>query len=729
MRITTILNVIALGAPHALAATIPSDKLHLDGQRRATPFKPTRHISFDGVQSSSKLGRRQSGTVDITFDELVTTAFGEGVSLVGSIDALGNWNTANAVALSADQYTADNPIWRGTVSLTPGTSFSYKYIRFGTDGAVTWEADPDHSYTVGNNAATISDTWQQASTTTPTSTTTSATPTATCTNGPTSRGCWSGGLSIETDFDEDWPTTGRTVSYDLTITNTTLAPDGYQRQGFAINGQYPGPTIYANWGDMISVTVHNEMQNNGTSIHWHGMRLYHNNGQDGVPGVTECPIAPGSSKTYTFQATQYGTSWYHSHFSAQYGDGVLGPIVIYGPSTADYDEDLGPLPITDWYYPGIYVVASRAMHQNALAPTADNGLINGTMVSNSGGAYAQTVLTAGKKHRLRLINTAVDNHFQFSLDGHTMLVVAADFVPIVPYNASWVFIGIGQRYDVIITADQDPASYWFRVESQDTAGCGSNYQNGNIQSIFSYEGHETETPASSATSYTQRCTDETGIVPYWNSYVPQGQIVAGSSFEHLDSAINQSTQADGSINLFWQVNGTPLKVDWSTPTLKSIRDGNNSNWPKQANMIELSSEGQWTYWVITEGAGSPFTVNIPHPIHLHGHDFFVLGSGTSAWTDDDASSLNYNNPPRRDVTMLPTNGWVALAFQTDNPGAWVMHCHIIWHADEGFSVQFLESKDTMLSIDPLPSDFQSQCDGWDSYYPTSAAYLQDDSGI
>lgn len=69
---------------------------------------------------------------------------------------------------------------------------------------------------------------------------------------------------------------------------------------------------------------------------------------DGVPGITECPLAPGESKTYSFQATQYGTSWYHSHFSGQYGDGVLGPIVIYGPATANYDIDLGPLTVTDW---------------------------------------------------------------------------------------------------------------------------------------------------------------------------------------------------------------------------------------------------------------------------------------------------------------------------------------------------------------------------------------------
>jgi FtsP/CotA-like multicopper oxidase with cupredoxin domain len=57
---------------------------------------------------------------------------------------------------------------------------------------------------------------------------------------------------------------------------------------------------------------------------------------------------------------------------------------------------------------------------------------------------------------------------------------------------------------------------------------------------------------------------------------------------------------------------------------------------------------------------------------LHGHDFYILGAGQQTWRDSDINTLNYNNPTRRDTAMLPSNGWLALAFQTDNPGAWVM---------------------------------------------------------
>jgi FtsP/CotA-like multicopper oxidase with cupredoxin domain len=99
----------------------------------------------------------------------------------------------------------------------------------------------------------------------------------------------------------------------------------------------------------------------GTSLHWHGILQRATPWFDGVPSglfltyfyieklllscqtVSQCPIAPNSTFTYSFIADSYGTSWYHSHFSAQYADGVLGAMVIYGPSHANYDYDLGPI--------------------------------------------------------------------------------------------------------------------------------------------------------------------------------------------------------------------------------------------------------------------------------------------------------------------------------------------------------------------------------------------------
>ena len=120
--------------------------------------------------------------------------------------------------------------------------------------------------------------------------------------------------------------------YDLTITRGTIAPDGFNKSCFLVNGAFPGPTLEANWGDFFSVTVKNRITgpDEGTSLHWHGLLQRNTSWYDGVPSVGQCPIAPGEDFTYTFQAGLYGTSWFHSHYSAQYADGLFGPMIIHG---------------------------------------------------------------------------------------------------------------------------------------------------------------------------------------------------------------------------------------------------------------------------------------------------------------------------------------------------------------------------------------------------------------
>jgi FtsP/CotA-like multicopper oxidase with cupredoxin domain len=80
----------------------------------------------------------------------------------------------------------------------------------------------------------------------------------------------------------------------------------------------------------------------------------------------------------------------------------------------------------------------------------DNGLINGTNMYNEGGYRYNASFTAGTSYRIRLVNGAVDTHFKFMIDNHTMTVISADLVPIEPYNTTVVNIGMGQRYDVSI---------------------------------------------------------------------------------------------------------------------------------------------------------------------------------------------------------------------------------------------------------------------------------------
>jgi len=162
-----------------------------------------------------------------------------------------------------------------------------------------------------------------------------------------------------------------------------LTGKGVSRKVLAINGRFPGPLIRANRGDRLLVYVNNQMVN-GTAIHWHGIFQNGTNWVDGTSGITQCPIPPGGSFLYNFTVdNQYGTYWYHAHYSTQNTDGILGPLIIHAPeekqAQAGYDYDQVIL-IQDWYHdlslallPG-YLASGNENNE----PVPDGGLIQGT---------------------------------------------------------------------------------------------------------------------------------------------------------------------------------------------------------------------------------------------------------------------------------------------------------------------------------------------------------------
>ncbi|KAF1833201.1 laccase precursor [Decorospora gaudefroyi] len=547
-----------------------------------------------------------------------------------------------------------------------------------------------------------------------------------CVHGPNSRQCWTPGFSASTDQYNSWPNTGKVVAYNLRVENTTCDPDGAgPRVCMLINGRYPGPTIVANWGDTLRITVRNLLDSNGTSFHWHGFRQLGSNTEDGVNGVTECALAPGDIKTYQFQATEYGTTWYHSHFSHQYGDGVVGTVVINGPATANYDVDLGPMAMTDWYYATAFQSAAFAFQnaQNGGGPPAgDNILINGTNKNAAGGGeYNKVTIQAGKRYRLRLVNTALDASFIVSLDGHPFTVIATDFVPVVPYTATHLQMQIGQRYDVVFTANQAAGNYWFRAVANGLCQ-SANMREG--RSIFTYQGQTVAEPTTTGSAHPFTVCVDPPSAPKNAKNVPSTNFAAQA--KNLPVGFGPIA-AQGNLVL-WTINGTSMIIDPGKPTLKYVAE-NNNNFPAAYNVVKVpsTSPSTWTYWVIQQAAGAP---PVAHPIHLHGHDVYILGEGSGQFSAAaHFNQLTFTNPPRRDVATLRGGGWLVVAYPTDNPGAWLMHCHIAFHVGSGLSVQFLERQQQI----PLPapnSEWYETCTNWANYKAgTSDVWPQDDSGL
>ncbi|KAI1288298.1 laccase-1 [Xylaria venustula] len=551
-----------------------------------------------------------------------------------------------------------------------------------------------------------------------------------CANSPTSRSCW-GEYNTSTNYYLEIPDTGRTVEVWLSAEESTCNQDGYARPCLTFNGTIPGPTIVADWGDYLKVHVTNDMPSNGTSVHWHGVRMLNSVQYDGVPGVTQCAIAPGETLTYEFRVTH--------HFSLQYADGLYGPMIFNGPATSDYDEDLGPLVLQDWSHVPIFTAWSAAQEWG-ITYSLENTLINGTNTFDchadaaddprclGGGKKFEMVFEQGKRYLLRLINVAVDSQFQFSIDGHALTVIAADFVPVRPYTTEAVVINSAQRYDVIVEADAEPGDYWLRggwVHSGICQGVANDHP-ASMTGIVRYDASSKLTPSSqSRVPPPTTCIDEAqrDLVPFLKYDVMN--VAGGMTVEELNFRFTHTGM------LKWTINSTDLLIDWSNPgteTLQQIFD-NETTFPENYNVVNVDSDepDDWTVLVIENVAASLFG-GIAHPIHLHGHDFWILAQKEWSKWDGTTTSFRYEDAPRRDTAILPKHGYLAIAFRLDNPGAWLCHCHIAWHASMGLSLEFVENRGSISLGRDDREVFDRTCAAWGDW-DRQSPWAQEDSGI
>lgn len=407
-------------------------------------------------------------------------------------------------------------------------------------------------------------------------------------------------------------------------------------------------------------------------------KFFHSRLQDadtsaGTPGITQCPIAPGQTQTYTFRATQYGTSWYHSHFTLQTALGLQGPIVIHGPATANYDVDVGPVLIQDWFHDNpwdIWVNTQRIVALNQ--PKAENGLIQGHNPYNctvapvdpeciGNATRFEVQFEPGKRYLFRVVGVQTDGYMKFTIDGHMLQVVAADFVPIVPYMTDNVVLGSGQRYDFIVEANQTGSgNFWLRAPYQTGCNENNNDNKDNILGIVRYVGADNSTEPT--TTITPNIVDSCGDEPY-ESLTPW---VKHTVAERQDEEyIRLGWYYDiPSLVFHWTFHqGNTLAVDWGNPTLRQLNNGVSNFTVTENVFVSNASAGNFLYLIIQDVT----LVDAWHPIHLHGHNFYLLAQGRGPFVPG-LVSLNTQNPPRRDTASMYGNGYLVFGVKMDNPG-------------------------------------------------------------
>lgn len=433
----------------------------------------------------------------------------------------------------------------------------------------------------------------------------------------------------------------------LEVTRTLAAPDGFERPVIHVNGQFPGPVVRARKGDPIELEVVNATDG-GVTVHSHGQRQLGTWRFDGVPGVTQAPVPAGETWRARYTADPGGTSWYHAHQMSGNvcSDGLFGPLVVDDPdvdATLHYDRE-EILVLNDWdhltgdeRFATLTDPSAGPLDDTAPGIPWTTALVNGRGRYPGGPAVPLTTVDVerGVPIRLRVINASGAFDLTFSIDDHELQVVTVDGQPVQPVTVASLTVEIGGRYDLILTPTGD-GTHWIRVGNGNTSNVGPADPHTGL-AVLRYKGSAAAEP-------------EPASAP---RRLPQ------LDPRQLRSTRPANLAADGFVAMPLLLTGSMRPYVWTI---------DNQTFP-EADPLPVS-EGDQVRMVLS----NPSMMN--HPMHLHGHQFHVLG---------DPAHPNLVDPPARDVVTVRSGSAVAIQFLADNPGRWMLHCHIDPHMVAGMA--------------------------------------------
>lgn len=413
-----------------------------------------------------------------------------------------------------------------------------------------------------------------------------------------------------------------------------LAGTGYpDTEVWAYAGTVPGPELRFRQGERLAVTLENFLPQD-TTVHWHGVRLP--NAMDGVPHLTQPPIAAGGGRfAYEFDLPDAGTYWYHPHLasSEQLGRGLYGALIVEEREPPEVDRDI------------VWVLGDFRLDREAriradfgnFMDASHAGRIGNTVTVN--GRVSETFdVRAGERLRLRLVNAANARIFGLRFEGHAPWLIALDGHPVAPHRPEdgRIVLGPGMRADLILDCSAEPASSHRVVDDF--------YPRQAYRLLdLRYARRATRAPARSAPKeLPPNPLAEPDIARAERHVVTFGGGMMGGM-----------TRALAAHGLAWTVNGRAMRGHDHEPFLAFARGS--------SQRLELVNDTAWH-----------------HPIHLHGHAFRVL------------SRDGRPNPRREwaDTLLLAPRSRAEIAFVADNPGLWVLHCHVLEHQESGLMAVF-----------------------------------------
>lgn len=502
--------------------------------------------------------------------------------------------------------------------------------------------------------------------------------------------------------------------FDWTVSYANFAPLGVEKQIITINDQFPGPELETVTNNIISVNIHNNLDE-PFLITWNGIQQRQSSWQDGVLG-TNCPIPPGQNWTYTFQAKdQIGSFFYSPSLLLHRTAGGYGGIRIHNrdviPVPFPAPADDFTLLISD-YYNRNHKDIRAALDAGFLIGQPDGITINGR------GPY-RTVLAVqpGSTYRFRISNVGTQTTLNFRIQNHRMLLVETEGSYTLQDYYQTLDIHVGQSFSVLVTADQSvPASTSFYIVASsrfvDPVKTGT--------ALLQYGAATTPSPPSGSPpdgpdplDYDYSLNQARAI--RWNLTTGAARPNPQGSFHYGVINVTRTIQLQNTAPLIggkqrFAVNGVSF-VYGDTPL--KLADYFQINNVFALNGVPDSPTGQ-----AAPGYGTPVidtvekafvhivfqnTETVLQTWHVNGYSFFVVGMDTGVWDKSKQSTYNMLDAVSRSTIQVYPKSWTAIMMELDNVGMWNIRSENCVRRYLGQELYMrVTSEDGSQNEDPIP---------------------------
>lgn len=547
--------------------------------------------------------------------------------------------------------------------------------------------------------------------------------------------------------------------YHLNINQGMVNLTGKPVKRMTVNGKFIAPLLEFEEGDEAVIHVHNQLKDQDTSLHWHGLLLP--GLMDGVPGFNGFQgIQPKGDFTYRFKVRQNGTYWYHAHSKGQEQDGLYGPLVIYPKGKqpvathekaerdyvvmlSDFHESdsaqiMANLKKSAEYYQNqretVGDVWKQVKQQGLKASWQDRAMWNQmqmlkTDLSDVTGytflVNGQTpeqnwtgTFKTGEKVRLRFINASAMSFFDVRIPDLKMTVLSADGQPVQPVPVDEFRIGAAETYDVIVEPMQ--AYYQVQAESIDRAG----FAIASLQNEMFPKQQKLEIPK--ARPRALLTMDDMGHGQMDMGKMDHGshqqmnmqhhahdqmQMSASAMSEHSQHQTMASFEKDQPDTVQgWANASTPAgHKALQYADLKSLTPQADTRAAERELVIRLGGTMERYIWTIdgkkfSDKDFEPLTVRFGERIRLKfvnnsmmAHPMHLHGMFMQLENGQSAQDM-----PNKHTIIVPPGKTVTAMLTADEVGEWAIHCHLLYHMSAG-----MMSKLIVANVDDTKTPMQT----------------------